>query len=186
MQYADSLYGRSVGAGVLHVVLIGWPVGVPALPPASAWAEQPNEAWREFDRLLDCLREQPWDLPEGTAFVLTTRVDGLPAVADERHWLPLRGRADWVQCVLGCGGRVWPRKLSPTHFSCPMCGGGLRPWVRLSRDSAWVQGANSGAENRFQDVVARLRGRRVELMCHAMTGEQTLQRLAQRLRRELA
>jgi hypothetical protein len=62
-----------------------------------------------------------------------------------------------------------------------MCGGGLRPWVRLSRDASWVQGANSGAENRFRDVVAGLRGRRVELVCRGMAGEQTLERLAQRL-----
>ncbi len=169
----------------VRLALIGWPPAVEPLPPVSLWAESPAEAWRLFDERVACLALQPWDLPADVAFVLTARVDGLPQGLDPRCWLPLRGRADWVQCVHACGRRVWRRDLSTAGFCCPICGGGLRPWVRFARDSGWIQAANAGAENRLWEVVERIRGRGVELWCRDLADDRTLLRLAERLRKDL-
>jgi len=130
------------------------------------------------------------------AFVVTSNVDGqfLAAGFSERSLLECHGSVHRYQCTVPCGERIWDAgapafaidldslQASGELPRCPDCGALARPNVLMFNDGAWVDVVAREQEQRFDEWLAGVRGRRVVVIeCGAGTAIATMRRLGERL-----
>lgn len=171
------------------------------------FVERPTMAWAWYGHRAQLYREaaphagyrvlREWlqALPAG-GFVVTSNVDGhfLEAGFEERGLYELHGSIHHLQCVTPCSDAVWPAESTDLRIDldtlnatgelprCPHCGALARPNVLMFNDARWVEPRACEQGRRFEQWLARVRGRRLVILeIGAGTGVPTIRLLGERI-----
>jgi NAD-dependent SIR2 family protein deacetylase len=127
-------------------------------------------------------------------FVATSNVDGQfqKAGYGEDRIYEIHGSIHHLQCTTPCSGAIWPNReeipVDPATMRaaflprCPRCGAVSRPNVLMFGDWAWVGDRSAAQEERFNDFLFSLRGKRVAVIeTGAGTAVPSIRALGERL-----
>jgi len=146
--------------------------------PALAWgfyghrrnlyrATQPHAG---FSILLKCATRMPFG-----SFVFTSNVDGHfeRAGFSADQIVECHGSLEYLQCVAGCSGQIWPAppsavEIDETSFraqpplpGCPKCGGLARPNVLMFGDYEWLDRRTESQHNGYRQWLRSVRDRKL-------------------------
>jgi NAD-dependent SIR2 family protein deacetylase len=127
-------------------------------------------------------------------FVVTSNVDGQfqKAGYGEDRIYEIHGSIHHLQCTGPCSDAIWPNReevpVDPATMRarslprCPRCGRTSRPNVLMFGDWGWIGRRSSEQEERFNDFLFSLRGRRVAVVeMGAGTAVPSIRALGERL-----
>lgn len=171
------------------------------------FVERPKMAWAWYGHRAQLYRQaaphagyrllREWlQAMPACGFVVTSNVDGqfLKADFEERGLHELHGSIHHLQCVTPCGDDVWSAELPDLQIDldtlsaegelprCPHCGALARPNVLMFNDTRWVDPRASEQGRRFEQWLARVRGRRLMILeIGAGTAVPTIRTLSERI-----